>query len=231
MAYSTTAQHLTRFQVTVSVIAKLWPVRNITDAMRAAYLALGLTLNNAEKAVGTALGNYNSKANENTLAWLALWRELVAWYGIASVLAPDGDPRTALDMIDTSTEYTIPNAQQRAKETRNALVQFPADFEVNDKTATELIAAIDAMFAAESEEADLLTAHKSAVIALRETDKALDKENKAIYKILCNSYSKGSQEYQLVMTIPTLKRKKKAGTGTGTGSTSTTTPGLPEHIN
>lgn len=221
------AQHLLRFQMTDSAITETGGTPNLSQGVITAYRALGAGLTATEKSCGAAEALLTSKSVQNDLAWRALWRDICSWYLIASSLKPD-DTLTAglaaLQMIDTSLDFTDANAELRAKQTLSALTQFPDDLVINGKTTVQWETYINGMFAAQAEERGLAASVIASGEDLKRADNALDKENKRIYKILKASFARGSREYNIILRIPTTKSKKKA---TGTGTT-TSSPGLPK---
>lgn len=222
------AEHLLRFQMTDSAIIEIGGTPNLSEAEIAAYRALGAGLTATEKSCGATEALHTSKSVRNDLALRALWQDICSWYLIASSLKPDDTLLAGLDalrVIDTSLIFSVPNAELRCKQTLSALTQFPDDLVINGKTTVQWEAAINGMFAAQAEERSLKAAVVAAREDLKQTDKALDAENKRIYKILKASFPRGSREYNIILRIPTTKSKKGKGTGTGT---KTSSPGLPK---
>ncbi|PIU63366.1 MAG: hypothetical protein COS85_16230 [Armatimonadetes bacterium CG07_land_8_20_14_0_80_59_28] len=212
------AEHLERFQLSDATIVEVGGTPNLPPDVITAYRALGAGLTASERSCGASEAAYMSKSVNNDIAGRALWRDLSSWYLIASVSAPEDNSRAALKMIDTSTGYSALNLRIRADQTLGALTEFPDDFSVNGKTTIQWEAAINAYFASEAEERGLEAGLTAARESLKKADRALDKENKRIYKILKASFPKGSREYEIITRIPTMKYKTPAAP----------TEGLPE---
>lgn len=205
--------------MTDSAITETGGTPNLSEADITAYRALGAGLTATEKSCGATEALLTSKSVNNDIALRARWRDACSWYLIASSMPPNDDALAALQVIDTSLDFTDVNAELRLKQTLSALTQFPDDFVVNSKTTVEWEAVFNGMFAAQAEERGLAAALIAVGEDLKRADKALDAENKRIYKILKASFSRGSREYNIITRIPTTKGKKGAGT--------TTSPGLP----
>ncbi len=215
------SEHAHRGVVTLGVVEDVGEHPDLPESMRTGLQALLDAAEAAEKAGGIVFANLTSKSVMNDLAWGAHWRLLQVVEVIASTTELPPDAKAALSTIETSGGYTVPHARKKAKQVRAALSKFPATFKASGKTTAELIAAIDAMFAADLEEDNLRVDLRTANQATKDADKALDKENKRIYKILLVCFPKGSREWMLVQGIPTDSPPKKTTT-----TTTTTTGGM-----
>lgn len=197
------SKHSHRGVVTLGVLEDVGQHPDLPTAMKTGLQALLDAAAEKETAGGVVVANLKSKSVMNVLGWGKLWSLLQSVYVIASSTDLPTDAKAALGVVDTSLGNTVPHARKKAKQIRAALSKFPDTFSASGKTKAEIIAAIDAMFAADVEEDNLWVDYKTANVALKEADKALDKENKRIYRILKVSFPKGSREWQLVQGIPT----------------------------
>jgi hypothetical protein len=217
-------QHTKRGVVTLGVLEDVGEHPDLPESMRTRLQALLDAATDAEKAGGVVAANLTSKSVMNDLACEKLWGLLHAVEVIAAATELSAEAKAALSMVKSEGGYTAPNCRKRAKRVRAALSKFPATFSASGKTRDELIAEIDAMFAADLEEDNLRVDLRTANQATKDADKALDQENKRIYKILRVCFPKGSREWNLVQGIPTDTPAKS----TVTTTTSTSGMTLPK---
>jgi len=209
------SQHSHRGVVTVGVLEDVGVHPDLPVTLRTGLQALLDNSSSKETAGATIAASPTSMSVMNDLGWETLWRLMQAVQVIASATDLPADAKAALRVITTSGGYTVPHARKRAKQTRATLTKFPDTFSASGKTKAEIVAAIDAMFDADTEEDNLRVDLKTANTATREADKALDKENKRIHKILQVCFPKGSREWQLVKGIPTDRAGTPAKTPDG----------------
>lgn len=210
------SKHSHRTVVTLGVLEDVGSHPDLPASMKTGLQGLLDAASDKEAAGGVIVANLKSKSVMNDLGWEKVWRLMQSVYVIASSTDLPTDAQAALGVVDTSLSNTVPHARKKAKQVRAALSKFPDTFSASGKTKADIIAAIDAMFAADVEEDNLWVDYKTANVALKEADKALDKENKRIYKILKVSFQKGSRDWQLVQGIPTdtpTASTKKTDTG------------------
>lgn len=225
-------EHLHRGHVTVAVIGKLGRPADLTEARMTAYQAEIATVETKQDASIATETAKNVKNAQNRERYRKLWLKLKSFYAVASVTGSP-DALAALDTIETGTKFSDIHCLKRARETKGALSGFEDDYAAAGLDTTTIETEIAAALTADDEEQALIVADKLADEELKKADLVLDKENKAIYKILKNSFPEGSPELATVEAIPTEGEASPVETdvpsvpgGTGSGGT----PHLPTDL-
>jgi hypothetical protein len=218
------AKDLGRGVASVAVLGQVGPLADYPAAKVTALQAMIAGVR-AKQAVSNSTESAKTiKRAQNRKLYRDVWVDLIGWYAVATVTAPE-NARDSLKDIDTSLDFSEANCLLRAQQTLGALENFPDDYVAADLTKAQLATLINEALASDAEEQALISADSIADGELKTADEELHQELVDVLKILQAVIPKGDPRREAVDNIP-----RAAATTTTTPSTpggTVTTTGAP----